>query len=97
MAIEQTHLIDEKVDALSSDDFIEMVRLRNNLLVIAKMIRRVIIEDDPKARVEEIIADLSQTVRLDDSRQRFSSSSGVVILTDEEANWLRGEACKWSS
>jgi hypothetical protein len=97
MAIEQTHLVDEKAGTLSSDDFIEMVRLRNNLLVIAKMIRRVIVADDPKARVEEIIADLSQIVRLDDPGQRFSSPSGVVILTDEEADWLHEEACKWSS
>jgi hypothetical protein len=95
MAITQMHLAGKKEPEISFMNLSRMVRVREDLLIIAKMIRLVMTADDPRAKVEEIIEDLSQPVEAMNGHERGWYYRETTPLIDEDAEWLREELRKW--
>jgi hypothetical protein len=110
MAIEQCRDIPEKSSEFTCRDFLRIRKVREDRLAIAKMIRLVIDADDPKAKAEEIVADLSRSIPEGDVRNRaFARAASqqstpqqsmdpyiYAPLADQDADWLRKEIRKWS-
>jgi hypothetical protein len=70
--------------------------MRESMLAIAKMIQRVLQDDDPKAKIAKIVEDLSRPAPDITGQYFLPTDQPTRFPTSEFVDWLLEEQDKWT-